>query len=43
MMTADGIVDRVSGLAGELKLANLQPQIASICLGVFGSEDIMVA
>jgi len=29
MNQADGILNRVSGLAGELKLANLQPQIAA--------------
>jgi GTP-binding protein EngB required for normal cell division len=29
MNQADGILNRISGLAGELKLANLQPQIAA--------------
>ena len=29
MNQVDGIINRVSGLAGELKLANLQPQIAA--------------
>jgi GTP-binding protein EngB required for normal cell division len=29
MVQVDGILDRVSGLASELKLANLQPQIAA--------------
>lgn len=36
-MKADYILERVSGLAGELQLANLQPQIAA-CRKLFGSD-----
>ncbi|MGH7989050.1 MAG: dynamin family protein [Limisphaerales bacterium] len=44
MNQVDGILNRVSGLAGELKLANLQPQIAA-CRKQFngGSHGINVA
>lgn len=43
MFQTDNILDRVSGLAGELKLANLQPQIAA-CRRLFnGSHTIDVA
>ncbi len=43
MIHADGILERVSGLAAELKLANLQPQIA-VCRKQFnGSHGIDVA
>ena len=44
MNQVDGILNRVSGLAGELKLANLQPQIAA-CRRQFngGSHSIDVA
>ena len=44
MNQVDGILNRVSGLAGELKLANLQPQIAA-CRKQFngGSHGIDVA
>jgi GTP-binding protein EngB required for normal cell division len=38
MVQVDGILDRVSGLAGELKLANLQPQIAA-CGGLLHGRD----
>jgi GTP-binding protein EngB required for normal cell division len=38
MVQVDGILDRVSGLAGELKLANLQPQIAA-CGGLLHRRD----
>ncbi len=42
-MTVNGILDRVSDLAGELKLANLQPQIASCRRLCNGSHSIDVA
>jgi GTP-binding protein EngB required for normal cell division len=44
MMQVDNILNRVSGLAGELKLANLQPQIAA-CRKQFngGGHSIDVA
>ena len=38
MLEVDGILDRVAGLAGELKLANLQPQIAA-CGGLLHRRD----
>lgn len=43
MIHADGILDRVSGLAAELKLANLQPQIAACRKQFNGSQGIDVA
>jgi GTP-binding protein EngB required for normal cell division len=43
MVRADGILDRVAGVAGELKLANLQPQIAACRHQLNGSEKIGVA
>jgi GTP-binding protein EngB required for normal cell division len=42
-MTVNGILDRVSDLAGELKLANLQPQIAACRRLCNGSHSIDVA
>ncbi len=43
MVPVDGILERVSGLADELKLANLQPQMAA-CRRLFnGSHGIDVA
>jgi len=42
-MTVNGILDRVSGLAGELELANLQPQIAACRRQFNGSHGIDVA
>jgi hypothetical protein len=43
MLHADNILDRISGLAEELKLANLHPQIA-VCRNLYnGSQDIDVA
>ena len=43
MVQADGILDRMSGLARDLRLANLQPQIAACCHHLHGSEKIDVA
>jgi GTP-binding protein EngB required for normal cell division len=43
MFQPDKILDRVSGLAGELKLANLQPQIAACRRQFNGSHGIDVA
>jgi GTP-binding protein EngB required for normal cell division len=43
MIPVDGILDRVSDLAAELKLANLQPQIAACRRQVNGSHGIDVA
>ncbi len=43
MVHADGILERVSGLADELKLANLQPQIAACRKQFNGSHGIDVA
>jgi GTP-binding protein EngB required for normal cell division len=43
MIHADGILDRASGLAAELKLANLQPQIAACRKQFNGSHGIDVA
>jgi len=43
MLPTDKILERVSGLAGELKLANLQPQIAACRKQFNGSHGIDVA
>jgi ribosome biogenesis GTPase A len=43
MLQTDTILDRVCGLAGELKLANLQPQIAACRRQFNGSHGIDVA
>jgi GTP-binding protein EngB required for normal cell division len=43
MIHPNGILDRVSGLAGELKLANLQPQIDACRKQFNGSNGIDVA
>jgi hypothetical protein len=40
MMTVNGILDRVSALASELKLANLQPRIAACRRQFNGSHGI---
>jgi len=42
MVQADGILDRISGLARDLRLANLQPQIAACRHHLHGSEKIDV-
>jgi GTP-binding protein EngB required for normal cell division len=43
MLPTNTILDRVSGLAGELKLANLQPQIAACRKQFNGSHSLDVA
>jgi len=43
MIRVNGILDRVAGLADELKLANLQPQIAACRHQLDGGEKIGVA
>ena len=43
MFEIDGILERVSGLAGELKLASLEPRIAACRKQLSGSQGIDVA
>ena len=43
MLEVDGILDRVSGLADELRLANLRPQLAACGKQLSSSEKIDVA